>query len=341
MDPQDSRSLYKPLLICALLAFACQESPTRHLSSNGPELGIALGLFASAPTWDYLGLLTEIAAHGATDVMIVIPLFQPSIRSDSIRLQLSEYAIRRALKQAHELDLQITVMPMIQLQHREDPTEWRGRFTPSVPEVWWSNYRSILKRIAIWSEREGVHRLMIGSELSALEAQVSHWRSLIDRLRTLFSGRLTYSANWDHYREVPFWPALDEIAVTAYFPVSTQPNLRWRTRLETLKQFALNHDKPIIISEYGYPAIQSAARKPWDEFASSQADEALQAHLTTIALNALVEANISSSFLWNWFGFGGTSPQEYSPRGRESARVIQAHFNHIRRGLSLKDQIVD
>jgi len=335
IDTQHTRSLSCRLLICVLSLFGCQERSTESLSPSGPELGIALGLFASAPTWDYSGLLTEIASHGATDVMIVIPLSQPSIRSDSVLLRLPEDMIRRVFKQARALDLRVTVMPIVQLQHREDPREWRGAFTPSTPEVWWSNYRSILKRIALWSEREGVHRLVIGSELSALEAQADRWRSLIARSRELFSGRLTYSANWDHYREVPFWSALDEVAITAYFPVSTQPRSRWRSALESVQQFALHHDKPVIISEYGYPAIHTAARKPWDEHASSQPDEALQARLISVALNALAQADISSSFLWNWFGFGGPSPQEYSPRGRDSARVIQAHFNSVRRGLSL------
>ncbi len=176
---QYTRSLFSRLLICTLFAFGCQERSTKRLSSSGPELGIALGLFASAPTWDYLGLLTEIASHGATDVMIVIPLFQRSIRSDSVRLQLSEDTIRRVFKQARDLDLQITVMPIIQLQHRENPTEWRGRFTPTAPEGLGSKHRAVLKRIALWSEREGVHRLVIGSELGALEGQVDRWRALL------------------------------------------------------------------------------------------------------------------------------------------------------------------
>ena len=55
----------------------------RGASKAGPRIddgsfvrGVALGLFASDPDWDYGPLIEEIRARGATDVLVVVNAYQ-------------------------------------------------------------------------------------------------------------------------------------------------------------------------------------------------------------------------------------------------------------------------
>jgi len=45
------------------------------------------------------------------------------------------------------------------------------------------------------------------------------WRNLVWEVRTVFSGRVTYAANFDEYTDVTWWPYLDVMGINAYFPL--------------------------------------------------------------------------------------------------------------------------
>jgi len=300
--------------------------PARQEAAHGGR-GVSLGLFASDPFWDYGELLDEIVEHGAAELLVAIPLHQPDVTSAALRLSLPEATIATTLRQARARGLTVTVMPIVQLAVRRGPDQWRGILNPDRPDVWWANYGAALRRLADLSERAGATRLVVGSELSSLEHAHGRWTSLIRDVRTRFSGRLTYSANWDHYTEVPFWAELDEIGVTAYFPVDAQPERRWSEALSAMGQFSEQRDRPLVVTEYGYPAVATAALRPWDEFGTYVPAPALQAQLLDVALSCLESSTVQTHFLWNWFGFGGHETYGFSPRGRAAARVLKAHFS--------------
>ena len=50
------------------------------------------------------------------------------------------------------------------------------------------------------------------------------WRRIVSEVRRVYSGRLTYAANWDRLDRVPFWDAGDWIGVQAYFPLTDRPD---------------------------------------------------------------------------------------------------------------------
>ena len=47
---------------------------------------------------------------------------------------------------------------------------------------------------------------------------------IVDAVRQVYKGRITYAANWDKVGEVGFWDALDVIGVHAYFPLADGDN---------------------------------------------------------------------------------------------------------------------
>ncbi|MCB9546945.1 MAG: hypothetical protein H6706_13985 [Myxococcales bacterium] len=283
-----------------------------------PVPGVALGLFASDPGFDYATLIDEIARYRASAVLVVVPLAQDDVTDAAPRPVVAPAALARALAHARRAGLAVTLMPIIDVARR-GPGRWRGVLAPPEPGRWWAAYRAELLALADVARAAGVHRLVIGSELASLEGDAA-WRPLIAAIRPRFPGRLTYSANWDRYAEVPFWDALDEVAVSAWFPAPVD------APLAAAHRFAAERGRPLVLTELGYPALASAAEAPWDQHTGAAPDARLQARLLAEGLAAADAAGATEVFVWNWFGPGGSGDVGFSPRGKPAAGIMARAF---------------
>ena len=117
------------------------------------------------------------------------------------------------------------------------------------------------------------------------------WIQLIEKSRKLFTGKLTYAANFDNYHEVDFWEHLDFIGINAYFPlrkVTKQPlheaaikkefDKNWKTvfmEIEKFQQKKSITDKPILFTELGYTNLLDCTIESWkgDGFSIAGEDE--------------------------------------------------------------------
>lgn len=108
-----------------------------------------------------------------------------------------------------------------------------------------------------------------------------HWRDLIASVRERYSGPIGYAANFDQYREVGFWDALDVIGINAYFPLREPGGTDTETRTNTLREELTagwsrvlqeiaryrvsrgleNH--PVVFTELGYVPRTGATLAPW------------------------------------------------------------------------------
>lgn len=328
------------LLVAAFVGLACAR-PLAAPPSSSPrptsfQRGVGLGLFATDEQYDYAHLLDEIVAHGATDVLVVVPWYQSDVGAHDIApregYSPADETVLRTLQQAKARGLRTSLLPIVRLIHRT-PTEWRGRIEPRAGvELWFETYQRFLVRMGQLAAAGGADRLGVGSELLSLERHEARWRALIQRVREVTPSRLYYSANWDHFEPIRFWDALDEVGVTAYFELSSndetpspeQLRAAWREPARALKALRARTGKPLVVTELGYPSIQSAARYPWDETRKAPLDLALQATLYDAACGALVEAKgIDGLYFWNWFGFGGAHDATYTPRGKPAAAAMR------------------
>ena len=302
--------------------------------------GVALGLFATDPEWDYAPMVREIRARGATDVLVVVNAYQSDRFASDIALvqgrSPSQATVARTLEQVKRAGMRAALMPVVRLQMRE-PHEWRGTIAPADGlDAWFTSYRHFVTPLASIAERAGAHRFVVGSELSSLEGYDEHWRALIGELRTRFSGTLTYSANWDHAHAVGFWGSLDEVGLTAYFPLVTghgEPPSSgvlaraWKEPSRQIAALARGVGKPVLITEVGYASQQGAAETPWNDASPTQVDLALQQRLYGAFCDAFAEARITSGFyVWNWFGFGGPRDTGFTPRGKPAAAELARCF---------------
>ncbi len=291
-----------------------------------PQRGIALGLFASEHRLAvYAPLLEEIRAAGATRVELVLRWSQA--RPGSTRIQPSaatpsDAVVMEVIAAARKLGLKVALLPTIHIQGRG----WRGEIPPS--PTWWKAYRRFLLHVAHLAARGGVDLLSVGSELVLVERDAASWRALIAEVRGVFRGRLTYSANWDHYAPITFWDALDAVSISAYPSLgdaTTEAELvqAWAGARARIEAFARARGKPLILSEVGYPGHALAARRPWDYGADAPRDLALQARCYAAFFRAWAGTR-AEIYLWNWFG----RPQDagYSPRGKPALKVLRRWY---------------
>jgi hypothetical protein len=282
-------------------------------------------------------LVEEIAARGATDVLVVVNAYQTDRFASDIESRPgrapSDTTLARTLGQIRRAGMRSALMPVVRLAERA-PHEWRGVIAPADGlDAWFSAYRDFVLPLARIAASERAHRFVVGSELSSLEAYEGRWRVLIGELRREFPGKLTYSANWDHAAEVPFWDALDEVGLTAYFPVSgaVSPSAReladaWRAPREQIEMLYATIGKPVLITEVGYPSRPRAGARPWDDAGSADTDLRVQQQLYRGFCDAFAETSVSGFYIWNWFGFGGPQDAGFTPRGKPAAAELAKCF---------------
>ncbi|MBI1785380.1 hypothetical protein HYR69_09575 [Candidatus Sumerlaeota bacterium] len=329
----------------------------QNLLDAGPPLpkadsfkrGIALGLHSKAKSYDYGDLMREISDQHADWISLCIHLGQENGSSEDMRPGWpggwEGKILQRTIEEAHELGLKVMIVPIVLLK-KPRPGEWRGNIAPASREEWFGNYQSQLRRCAETARQNGVEALSIGSELSSMEESAEPWHEIIAFARSVYPGILLYSANWDHYRQVPFWDDLDAIGISGYYELAKSHGYgldelerSWESEKDALLSWrSLSHpSKKIVFTEIGYANQQGAAIHPWDYTRDAPPNPAEQA----LCYEAFIRAwhghpELDGVFFYDWFGTGGPADTSYSPRCKPAALLIKIWYGRLAQpGVSL------
>ena len=183
-------------------------------------------------------------------------------------------------------------------------------------EEWFCNYTEFILHYARLAEECDIEILCIGTELFHPATRYPrHWREIIAQIRSVYSGQLTYAANFhEEYERIEWWDALDYIGIQAYFPLSEQerPNLSslqrgWKKHGEALERFARKEGKLVLLTELGYRNDELSAREPWlwpgqIDRQQVEVDDALQAKcFEAFFTTCWNEEWLAGAFIWKWF----------------------------------------
>ena len=238
--------------------------------------------------------------------------------------------IVETVRRAKESGLKVMLKPQVYI-----PRGWVGDLDFSSDEEWiqWEeDYRRFIFEILEIAIEFDVELLCIGTEFRKhTSRREAFWRQLISECREAYSGEITFSANWDHYREIPFWDILDYIGISAYFPLSDS---RQATRIELVQawqpvrrelfRYAYKLEKPVIFTEFGYLSVDGCAGRTW-ELEKLVRQLPVNEQAQAIALGALFEVFWEEpwwqgGFLWKWFpemkGHEGYPERDYTPQGK-------------------------
>ena len=244
---------------------------------------------------------------------------------------LDDPTVIHPIQAAHARGMKVMLIPHI--GYWGSRFKWRGAITFSKDEQWrrfFHDYKDFIVTQARMAEQAGADLFCIGLEYKRTLHREADWRAVIAAVRAVYSGKLTYGANWDTYDRVPFWDALDVIGVQAYFPLTEAPNpstqqltAAWNRVLDHLKAFATRQDKPMIFTELGYNRAAHAAARPWDHHQGGRDADAIKLRCMEAALRRVKrEPWLSGVFLWKWFPTDRAISRDYALQYDAMRRVI-------------------
>ncbi len=254
----------------------------------------------------------------------------------------NQRGLRRAVKQAHARGLRVLLVPHLWVESGG----WRAEIDPATPEGWRSfaaGYRAYLLTWARFAQKERVDMLAVGVELRSwvTTTHAPTFVPLVRDVRAIYSGLLTYAANWDDADHTVIWGELDVIGINAFYPLAERAGASdaelERGGAEVAKKvhaLAQMWQRPVIFNEFGYTARPDPALRPWewpDHMTNVQVDARAQAAAYRGLLGAMLqEPSLAGGFVWRLYADPDDLSQEaewgFSPRGREAELWLRSAF---------------
>jgi len=222
---------------------------------------------------------------------------------------------------------------------------WPGEIEMTSEDDWnqfFSYYLDWILHYALLAEMYDMDILCAGVELSrATVGNEARWIDLFERVRRVYSGALTYAANWGgEFETVSFWDALDFVGVNCYYPLSEEESaadealLAGAARaLDTIAEVADRHQRPVLITEVGFTSSPSPWLRPYERTRGVRVDEQAQARCYEVFFQALQgRESIAGLYWWKWpsfLGYGGPAHAGFTPNRKAAERVIEKWYGDI------------
>ena len=208
-------------------------------------------------------------------------------------------------------------------------------------ETWEALYTAYVMGFAQEGDRLDIDIICIGTEMKkAIFARPEYWINLIQEIRKVYKGKLTYAANWDNFYNIPFWDDLDYIGVDAYFPLTEDETpcmdellSSWKEPKHQLKQIYKKYKKPILFTEYGYRSVDKAMWRQWE--IENNYDFPANHEAQKVGYQAIFDAFwdevwFGGGFLWKWSPHdsvaGGPNNNDYTPQNKPCEQMIRERF---------------
>ena len=290
----------------------------------------------------YLKAVDDLADMGCTWVNFSIAARQDNVHSESIALDWrnipAEKDLERILRKAKSRQMGVMLMPIV-LLNNSGSKDWRGIIEPPSWDNWFASYTTYITTMAALARSCDVDIFCVGSELLSTEPDRQRWLDVIAQIKAQYSGKLTYSANWDHYDGAKggpkFWDQLDYIGMNNYNELAdregaTIPELNkaWEPIKKDILNFVATQKKPFMFTETGWHNLANTIKEPWNYVATEKKiDLAEQQH----AFESFVETwgsvpnkQFMGAFIWEWRP--GAKPEEagsYSLQGTPSLEIVK------------------
>lgn len=249
--------------------------------------------------------------------------------------------VKETIQLAHKNGLKVMLKPQVW-----SPEGWIGEYDPGSPKKWeeWEKYYTeFILFYAGLAEENQVEIFCIGTELKIhMAKRPQYFKSLIPKIKEIYCGKITYSSNWDNYKNIPIWDELDYVGLSAYFPLveDKTPEVEkligaWSKVEKELRVFSKKQDRQILFTEFGYLSVDGAGGKTWElekKVRRLKVNEKAQANCFEAILKVFGEQDYwAGGFIWKWFPHGqggeGYNEKDYTPQGKQASKVIKSYYS--------------
>jgi hypothetical protein len=206
-------------------------------------------------------------------------------------------------------------------------------------EAFFRYYKNWIMHYSLLAELYQIDALCAGTEMrhTTLE-QPEMWGNLVKDIRQIYSGPLTYAANWgEECEKMSFWEAFDFIGINCYYPLSKGDHadladLKDGAAAVVKKMYNIHRkaDRPVWLTEIGYRSAEESWKNPHAEAADRAIDETAQANCYEAMLSATQNEDwIKGYFWWKWpsdMSHDESNGRGYMPLGKPAATVLEKYY---------------
>ncbi|MCB0565220.1 MAG: hypothetical protein KDD01_12665 [Phaeodactylibacter sp.] len=243
---------------------------------------------------------------------------------------------------ARQLGIKTVLKPQIWL----GGGSWPGDVEMQDESSWqqfFDHYYRWMRHYALLAEMNDMDMLCIGVEFAKATLQrEADWRNLIHKLRGIYSGPMTYSANWGkEFENLRFWDELDYIGLNCYYPLSQNEtpsdeelSTAFHRVLHLAERVSRQYDKPLIFTEIGFTSTPT----PWvtphkDRDGSPYNGEAQERCYRIVMDNLQDETEWCKGILWwkypTYLSHGGSGNTGFTPNGKPAEGVVKEWFGKL------------
>lgn len=294
-------------------------------------------------------LAQVIKPMGINWISVVVTCYQDSITSTEIKCLPStktptDADLYHVIRQARQLGLRVMLKPHVDLSN--DDFHWRGEIgfgdNEGAWEAWFASYTEFITHYARLAQAARVDYFVIGTELVETSGRADQWRSLVKTIRGIYSGPVTYAANWGEVWNVTWWDTVDAIGVDAYYPLTlidhpTVAELKeaWMPIVSRMGQFSSGWGRPIIFTEIGYRSVEGANQHYPDPVAINMQEQADCYQAVFEAFQG--QAWWRGVFWWNWTPDplqGGPADNGFTANNKPAENILRLNYGAPLRDIS-------
>ncbi|MEM1123574.1 MAG: hypothetical protein AAGJ18_24255, partial [Bacteroidota bacterium] len=221
-------------------------------------------------------------------------------------------------------------------------SSWPGDIKMNSSEDWgtfFDNYYRWSRHYALLAEINQFDSYCIGVEFAkATLAKEKEWRQLIQKIRGLYSGQLTYAANWgDEFENLTFWDELDFIGLNCYYPLSKDdhPSKRALTKsfnktLDKIERFCKKYNKPLVFTEIGFRSVEAPWKNPHAEEGDRSFNGAHQKICYEVVLKNIKNRDWCNGILWwkwpSYPSYRGPRNKGFTPSDKPAEQIVEQYF---------------
>ncbi|MEM1137491.1 MAG: hypothetical protein AAGI07_16750 [Bacteroidota bacterium] len=252
----------------------------------------------------------------------------------------NDAAVIHSIYQAKARNFKILLKPQVWVGRNS----WPGDVGMKNEADWlefFEHYYQWIRHYALMAEIHEVDALCLGVEFS--KATLKHtekWREIIEEIRKIYSGKITYSANWgEEFEKLQFWDALDYVGISCYYPLSKEdtPNDKALKRgfervLNKLEKVSKTYSKPVLLTEIGFRSITAPWKQPYDYPDEQNADELGQQRCYEVVFNCLKDENwCKGMFWWKWpttFEKSNNTDKRFIPYNKAAEKTVRKWYKN-------------
>ncbi len=249
----------------------------------------------------------------------------------------NDASIIRAAYTAHQNGMSVMLKPQLWSW-----LGWTGEITMQNEADWnlfFAYYEKWIMHYALMAEIYRFEMFCIGVEFqNASLSEHNKWDALFDKVRTVYSGNITYAANWGaEFETVSFWDKLDFISVNCYYPLSAKTNptdaellSAFENNLNTIEKVHTKYNLPVVFTEIGFKSIASPWIAPHKDADEQDYNEDSQRRCYEVMIKAMAdEPWIKGVYLWKWpsyMDFSKEYTKDFNPCNKQAEKTISKWF---------------